>query len=87
VKLRHCSGSTRALAAVAAACAATLVGAMAVVALPGAADAAAGAGTYTIVNSGSGLCLDLPGSSTTAGVQADLQSCSDAANQTWNLAA
>jgi len=86
VQLRHRFGSARALAAVAAACVATLIGALAVVALPGAANAAAGAGTYTIVNSGSGLCLDLPGSSTTAGVQADLRACSAAANQTWTLA-
>jgi pectate disaccharide-lyase len=86
VKLRLSSGSPRAFAAAAAACAATLVGALAIVALPGAADAAVSVGTYTIVNSGSGLCLDLPGSSTTAGVQADLQSCSGAANQTWTLA-
>lgn len=79
---------TRAFAAAAAGCAAALVGALAVVALPGAANAAsAGAGSYTIVNAGSGLCLDLPGASGSSGVQADVQSCSGAANQTWNLSA
>jgi hypothetical protein len=87
VKLRHPSGSPRLLAAVAAACAAVVAAALAVVALPGAASAAAGPGTYTLVNSGSGLCLDLPGSGTGAGVQADLQSCSGAANQAWTLTA
>ncbi|HEV2345571.1 MAG TPA: glycosyl hydrolase family 28 protein [Actinocrinis sp.] len=58
-----------------------------VVALPSAASAAAGAGTYTIVNNASGLCLDLPGSSTATGVQLDLQACTGAANQAWTLTA
>lgn len=78
----------RALAAIAAACAATLAGALAVVALPSAANAAAGPGSYTLVNGGSShLCLDLPGSSTAAGTQLDLQTCAGSANQVWTLTA
>ncbi|WP_169740007.1 glycosyl hydrolase family 28 protein [Actinospica robiniae] len=76
----------RGLAALAATTVALIVGALVVV-LPSSASAAAGAGSYTISNAGSGLCLDLPGSSTATGTQLDLQSCSGAANQTWTLAA
>ncbi|HZU54719.1 MAG TPA: glycosyl hydrolase family 28 protein [Actinocrinis sp.] len=86
MRFRRGTRSTRALAAVAAAAAATLAGALAVVVLPTAASAAAGPGSYTIVNAGSShLCLDLPGSSTSAGVQLDLQSCAGSANQVWTL--
>ncbi|HEU5427908.1 MAG TPA: glycosyl hydrolase family 28 protein [Actinocrinis sp.] len=86
MRFRTGTGSTRALAAVATAAAATLVGALAVVVLPTAASAAAGPGSYTIVNAGSThLCLDLPGSSTSAGAPLDLQSCAGSANQVWTL--
>ncbi|WP_238413245.1 RICIN domain-containing protein [Saccharothrix deserti] len=37
------------------------------------ADAAVGAGTYTVKNGGSGQCLDAPGSSPTSGVQLQQQ--------------
>jgi polygalacturonase len=79
------SARARALAAIAASSAAAMAGTLAVVALPGTANAAATPGTYTIVNAASGLCLDLPGSSTATGVQLDLQTCTGAANQTWTL--
>ena len=78
---------TRALAALAAAIAAILTGALVVVVLPSAAHAAVGAGNYTVTNAGSGLCLDLPGSSTQTGVQLDLQTCTGTAGQTWTLTA
>jgi polygalacturonase len=74
------------VAALAAGAAALLAGALAVVVLPSSASAAAGAGSYTIANAGSGLCLDLPGSSTAPGTQLDLQPCTGTANQTWTLA-
>src|SRR5215475_6806332 len=50
------------------------------------ANAAPGAGTYTLVNAGSGLCLDLPGSSTASGVQFDQSTCNGGSNQKWTLA-
>src|SRR5215468_5318953 len=50
------------------------------------ASAAPGAGTYTVINAGSGLCLDLPGSSTASGVQLDQVGCNNANNQKWTLA-
>ncbi|NUP49082.1 MAG: endopolygalacturonase [Catenulispora sp.] len=78
--------SPRLVGATAAAAAAVLAGALMAVVLPTAAHAAPGAGTYTIVNAGNGLCLDLPGSSTAAGVQADLQNCGGTTNQNWTLA-
>jgi len=81
----HRAKPKRALAAMAAALTALLVAALVLV-LPSAANAAAGAGSYTISNAGSGLCLDLPGSSTATGKQLDLQACSGSSNQTWTLA-
>jgi pectate lyase len=48
--------------------------------------AADSSGTYTVKNAGSGYCLDLPGTSTAAGVQLDQASCTGAARQTWTLA-
>jgi hypothetical protein len=56
MNVRNGTGSARALAAVVAVSAAALIGALAVVALPAAASAAAGPGRYTIVNADSGLC-------------------------------
>jgi hypothetical protein len=50
------------------------------------ANAAVGAGTYTLVNAGSGLCLDLRGSSTATGVQLDQSTCNGGTNQKWTLA-
>ena len=76
------------MAAIAVSAGVALVGALVVVVLPTAASAAPGAGNYTLVEGGSThLCLDLPGSSTATGTQADLQSCSGAANQAWTLTA
>ena len=49
------------------------------------ANAAAGAGTYTLVNAGSGLCLDLPGSSAATGVQLDQATCDNTTGQRWVL--
>jgi polygalacturonase len=72
---------------VAAAAVAALAAALVLVAAPTAAHAAAGPGTYTVTDGGSGLCLDLPGSSTTSGTQLDLQTCTNAANQQWTLTA
>jgi polygalacturonase len=76
------------VAALAATAVASLVGALVVAVLPTAASAATGAGGYSIVNAGSThLCLDLPGSSTSAGTALDLQPCTGAANQDWTLSA
>ncbi|MFI6736483.1 RICIN domain-containing protein [Nonomuraea sp. NPDC050451] len=58
----------------------------AVVAVASAAAAAPAPGAYTVVNNGSGLCLTVPGSSTSDGVQLTQSGCGSAA-QTWNLAA
>jgi pectate lyase len=51
------------------------------------AGAAVGAGTYTLTNAGSGLCLNLPGSSTSAGVQLQQNSCNGGNDQKWTLTA
>ncbi|MCO5974570.1 RICIN domain-containing protein [Actinoallomurus soli] len=50
-----------------------------------AAGADVGAGTYTVTNAGSGLCLDLPGSSSASGVQLDQSACNGADAQKWTL--
>jgi alpha-galactosidase len=42
-----------------------------------------GGGTGAIRGVGSGKCLDVPGASTTPGVQVQIWACSGAANQTW----
>ena len=39
----------------------------------------------SLVNSGSGLCLEDPGGTTTAGTQLDLHTCNGAADQQWTL--
>ncbi|ROP34908.1 pectate lyase [Saccharothrix texasensis] len=56
---------------------------------PGAtpADAAVGAGTYTLKNAGSGQCLDVPGASAASGVQLQQASCATTGSQQWTLAA
>ncbi|TQM78362.1 ricin-type beta-trefoil lectin protein [Saccharothrix saharensis] len=53
---------------------------------PGAtpADAAVGAGTYTIKNAGSGLCLTVPNASAASGVQLQQASCGGG-GQAWTL--
>jgi pectate lyase len=51
------------------------------------AGAAVGAGTYTLTNAGSGLCLTLPGSSTAAGVQLQQSGCNGGTGQRWTLTA
>jgi pectate lyase len=51
------------------------------------AGAAVGAGTYTLTNAGSGLCLNLPGSSTAAGVQLQQNTCNGGTDQRWTLTA
>ncbi|MGN9840285.1 RICIN domain-containing protein [Nonomuraea sp. H19] len=48
--------------------------------------AAPAPGAYTVVNNGSGLCLTVPGSSSSDGVQLTQSGCGSAA-QTWNLTA
>ncbi|MGW4800249.1 pectate lyase family protein, partial [Nonomuraea sp. NPDC004297] len=50
------------------------------------ASAAPAPGSYTVVNNGSGLCLTVPGASTSDGVQLTQTACGGAA-QTWTLAA
>jgi hypothetical protein len=52
-----------------------------------AAAAAPTSGAYTLVNVGSGLCLDVPGGSTSDGVQLAQNGCGGGAGQTWNLSA
>ncbi len=42
-------------------------------------------GTYTFMNRNSGLVLEDPGSSTTAGTQMDQWLSTGASNQKWNL--
>ena len=49
------------------------------------ASASVKAGSYTITNAGSALCLDLPGSGRASGVGLDLRACTGAANQVWTL--
>ncbi|MER7667315.1 arabinofuranosidase catalytic domain-containing protein [Kitasatospora sp. NPDC096128] len=44
-------------------------------------------GTGALRGTGSGKCLDVPGASTTPGVQAQIYRCSGAANQTWTRTA
>jgi pectate lyase len=51
------------------------------------ASAAPAPGAYRLVNAASGLCLDVPGQSTSDGVQLIQFGCSGAANQTWNITA
>ncbi|MEU8279891.1 RICIN domain-containing protein, partial [Microbispora bryophytorum] len=45
------------------------------------------AGAYRIVNGASGLCLTVPGGTTSDGVQLTVAACNGASNQTWNLSA
>lgn len=52
-----------------------------------AASAAPTAGAYRLVNAASGLCLEVPGSSTSDGVQLAQRGCANVAAQTWNLSA
>lgn len=53
----------------------------------GSASAAPAAGSYSLANAASGLCLGVPGSSTSAGTQLAQSACNGAANQTWKLTA
>ncbi|MGW2840210.1 pectate lyase [Streptomyces sp. NPDC001493] len=53
----------------------------------GSASAAPAAGSYTLKNAGSGLCLEVPGASTSAGTQLTQNTCAGSAAQTWKLAA
>lgn len=46
-------------------------------------QAAGGTATLTTALLAAGKCLDVPGSSTTNGTQADIWSCNGGANQTW----
>ena len=80
------TGGRRAGAALAGATALLLGTAIAWVTV-GPAQAAVGAGTYTLVNAGSGLCLDLPGASASSGVQLDQATCTGASSQAWTLTA
>ncbi|WP_230985074.1 pectate lyase [Microbispora oryzae] len=57
------------------------------VAVGTAAAAAPAAGAYRLVNAASGLCLEVPGGSTSDGVQLDQRGCASVADQTWNLTA
>ncbi|MEU2025808.1 pectate lyase [Streptomyces sp. NPDC016469] len=51
----------------------------------GSATAAPATGTYSLSNGASGLCLEVPGSGTSDGVQLAQRGCTGAANQTWQL--
>ncbi|NJP46328.1 RICIN domain-containing protein [Actinacidiphila epipremni] len=51
------------------------------------AASAVGAGTYTLTNTGSSLCLDVPGSSGAVNVQLQQQTCANGSNQRWTLTA
>lgn len=84
---RRTTGSARAATGVIAAAATALLVAVGVLAMPDTVNAAVGSGTYTITNGASGLCLDLPSSSTSSGVQVDVQTCAGSADQTWTLTA
>ncbi|MBF8188184.1 RICIN domain-containing protein [Nonomuraea sp. K274] len=65
----------------------TLTGtAVAGVAVASSAAAAPAPGAYSVVNNASGLCLTVPGSSSSDGVQLTQTGCGGAA-QTWNLTA
>jgi pectate lyase len=78
-------GARRRAGIAAAALAAVLLGAGAAALTVGSANAAVGAGTYTLVNAGSGLCLTLPGASTSSGVQLDQTACNGSGSQSWTL--
>jgi pectate lyase len=67
--------------------AAAVVGALTAWIFAPAAGAAVGAGTYTVTNAGSGQCLNLPGSSTAAGVQLTQAGCNGSNAQKWTLTA
>ncbi|WP_307801461.1 RICIN domain-containing protein, partial [Microbispora triticiradicis] len=51
----------------------------------GVSDAAPTTGAYRVVNGASGLCLTVPGSSGSDGVQLTVSACTGATNQTWTL--
>ncbi|MDH6228860.1 hypothetical protein M2169_005830 [Streptomyces sp. MJP52] len=53
----------------------------------GSASAAPAAGSYSLKNAASGLCLTVPGAGTAAGTQLTQSTCTGAANQTWKLTA
>ena len=73
------------LGAVAAAGVAALAATVAAWPIASPAQAAVSAGTYTVHNSGSGLCLDAPGAS--GGVQLQQAACGDVGGQKWTLTA
>ncbi|GGL06871.1 rhamnogalacturonan lyase family protein [Planomonospora parontospora] len=56
-------------------------------AVPAAAVSAPAAGSYTLVNAASGLCLDVSGQSTADGAQLVQSGCDGATAQTWELSA
>jgi hypothetical protein len=62
-------------------------GGLTVVMTTGSASAAPAAGSYTLKNANSGLCLTVPGASASAGVQLTQDACTGAAAQTWKLTA
>jgi pectate lyase len=49
------------------------------------AAAAPTSGTFNLVNAGSGLCLDVPGGSTSDGTQLIQYGCNGGANQSWTV--
>ncbi|GII75295.1 hypothetical protein Sru01_02770 [Sphaerisporangium rufum] len=51
----------------------------------GSAAAAPTSGTYTLVNAGSNLCLDVPGASGSDGVQLVQSGCNGGAGQSWTV--
>lgn len=51
------------------------------------ATAAPATGSYSLKNAASGLCLGVPGASTSDGTQLDQSACNGAANRTWKLTA
>ncbi|MDQ0792703.1 hypothetical protein QFZ58_001191 [Streptomyces sp. B1I3] len=76
----------RAAAALAAVVSLLVAGLTALVAT-GTASAAPAAGSYRLANAASGLCLEVPGSGTSAGVQLSQSACDGGADQTWRLTA
>ncbi|WNV86073.1 pectate lyase [Umezawaea sp. Da 62-37] len=84
---RRSHGTRWRLGAAAAVSATALAATIAALPIASPAEAAVGAGTYAVANSGSGLCLDVPGGSTASGVQLQQASCAGSAGQKWVLTA
>ncbi|MET1071094.1 MAG: RICIN domain-containing protein, partial [Umezawaea sp.] len=82
---RRPRGTRWRLGAAAAASATALATTLAALPIASPAEAAVGAGTYAVTNSGSGLCLDAPGTAT--GEQLQQATCGGGSDQKWVLTA